>query len=148
MKLEFDSVEEVIEFVNKFNLNINSGSRFVTIDCGDYKLMVSDGRGDSYHNGNELVNFYEAQQWVDENCNANKLGGYGDWVVPNRDELDLLYENKEMFKGDDSFYDNGYWSSSETSATNAWSQTFSSGYQNSYYKTDSDYVRAVRRVTP
>lgn len=148
MKLEFDSVEEVIEFVNKFNLNINSGSQFVTIDCGDYKLMVSDGRGDSYHNGNELVNFYEAQQWVDENCNANKLGGYGDWVVPNRDELDILYENKEMFKGDDSFYANRYWSSSQTSASDAWRQGFYSGYQYVYYKTTNGYVRAVRRVTP
>lgn len=148
MKLEFDSVEEVIEFVNKFNLNINSGSQFVTIDCGDYKLMVSDGRGDSYHNGNELVNFYEAQQWVDENCNANKLGGYGDWVVPNRDELDLLYENKEMFKGDDSFYDTNYGSSSESSATNAWMQYFDFGGQYYINKTTSNYVRAVRRVTP
>jgi len=148
MKLEFDSVEEVIEFVNKLNLNINSGSQFVTIDCGDYKLMVSDGRGDSYHNGNELVNFYEAQQWVDENCNANKLGGYGDWVVPNRDELDLLYENKEMFKGDDSFYDFYYWSSSEYSATDAWRQSFYNGSQASSNKTNYYYVRAVRRVTP
>ena len=47
-----------------------------------------------------------------------------------------------------SFVDNNYWSSSENDATNAWNQNFNSGNpgnQNNNTKTNSNYVRAVRR---
>ena len=47
------------------------------------------------------------------------------------------------------FADNNFWSSSEASAPNAWSQYFYSGYpgfQGNYTKTTTFYVRAVRRL--
>ena len=78
-------------------------------------------------------------------CNDYVYGGYDDWFLPSKDELDLMYENlKKAGKG--GFADYAYWSSSEGSygSYNAWKQSFGDGDQynaNRYY----DYrVRAVR----
>jgi hypothetical protein len=43
-------------------------------------------------------------------------------------------------------FGNRYWSSSESSATNAWAQVFDDGIQSSRSKTINQFVRAVRRV--
>jgi len=48
--------------------------------------------------------------------------------------------------GAEDFAGNGYWSSTESSATAAWGQYFSSGTQYGYSKTYSFFVRAIRRV--
>jgi len=71
--------------------------------------------------------------------------GHDDWRLPNKDELNEMYEyckaNKEL---------NGevYWSSSEYSGSanyNAWGQDFSGGYQYNYNKIGFYFgVRAVR----
>ena len=39
-----------------------------------------------------------------------------------------------------------HWSSTEYSSTGAWNQYFASGYQYDYYKTNSFWARAVRKV--
>ena len=48
------------------------------------------------------------------------------------------------------FADNNFWSSTEYSTANAWSQDFISGYPgnqtNGYTKTAAGYVRAFRRL--
>jgi len=46
----------------------------------------------------------------------------------------------------EAFFDQFWWSSTEASATNAWEQRFGNGRQYSPQKTNSRYVRAVRRV--
>ena len=51
--------------------------------------------------------------------------------------------------GAEAFIADSYWSSTENSATTAWRQIFSNGYQNGTYKASSPYgwrVRAIRRV--
>lgn len=48
--------------------------------------------------------------------------------------------------GAEDFAGNGYWSSTESSATAAWGQYCSSGTQYGYSKTYSFFVRAIRRV--
>ena len=121
-------------------------SEFIILDCGDYNLMVSDWIGDSSNYDDTYVTWDEARQWVDDNCNKVKLGGFDDWVVPTKDELNLIYENKSKFTGKDKFTAVNYWSSSESSTTNAWRQYFNNGYQSSYIKTNFYRVRAVRRI--
>lgn len=75
---------------------------------------------------------------------------YGDWYLPSKEELNLMYENKATIdaKAIDNegsgFASNYYWSSTEYSNTNAWFQYFYDGNQNSYYKYYTTYVRAVR----
>ena len=75
-------------------------------------------------------------------CHAYRGGGYTDWYLPSKDELNKLYINKSYIDGfATSYY---YWSSSEYSSVNAWSETFSAGYQGSNDKNAVYYVRAVR----
>jgi hypothetical protein len=77
-------------------------------------------------------------------CANLSLGGYSDWFLPSKDELNLMYENLYL-EGVGGFADtNYYWSSSEYSADLVWDQTFYNGYQSYTNKDDTDRVRAVR----
>jgi hypothetical protein len=69
---------------------------------------------------------------------------YGDWYLPSKHELNLLYLQKAVVGG----FASGayYWSSSEyeIGSDSAWFQRFADGIQFSHYKDDAFYVRAVR----
>lgn len=71
-------------------------------------------------------------------------GGYGDWYLPSKDELNLIYTNLHLagLGGfDASFY---YWSSTEYNAFAAWGQAFDNGGQLIDGKGGAARVRAVR----
>jgi uncharacterized repeat protein (TIGR02543 family) len=76
-------------------------------------------------------------------CANLSLGGYSDWFLPSRDELNLMYTNLKVHEVG-GFADYVYWSSSEFSAGNAWYQRFSSGFQSGGGKYSTFRVRAVR----
>jgi hypothetical protein len=71
------------------------------------------------------------------------VGGvtYGDWYLPSKHELNLLYLQKTVVEG---LGISDYWSSSEVINTNAWVQSFANGSQDSFSKLETFYVRAVR----
>jgi hypothetical protein len=68
-------------------------------------------------------------------------GGYSDWCLPSKDELNKLFINQTAIGGFASAY---YWSSTEYNDYNAWGQTFVSGYQANFVKSSAGRVRAVR----
>jgi hypothetical protein len=75
-------------------------------------------------------------------CNDLTEGGYSDWYLPSKDELNKLYLNQVAIGG---FADYAYWSSSEFDAGTAWAQYFGSGdHQDDYPKYVDLRVRAVR----
>ena len=74
-------------------------------------------------------------------CNSYTGGGYTDWYLPSKDELNKLFINKGAIGG---FASASYWSSSEDGTGNAWIQVFVSGSQNLFNKFNASYVRAVR----
>ncbi len=74
-------------------------------------------------------------------CKSYSGGGFTDWYLPSRDELNKLYINRIAIGGFASAY---YWSSSENYYSNAWYQYFASGAQNYNDKANTHYVRAVR----
>ena len=76
-------------------------------------------------------------------CANTGLGGYSDWFLPSKDELNLMYENLKFF-GVGGFAGNHYWSSSEGSALSAWSQDFDNGGQYGSFKGSTVRVRAIR----
>ena len=84
-------------------------------------------------------------------CDTLTLGGYNDWFLPSKDELNKLYENIGQGNalglgnvGGFALFD--YWSSSEYGSYHAWTQLFSDGYYRSAnHKVYLNYyVRAVR----
>jgi len=76
---------------------------------------------------------------------------YGDWYLPSRQELDLMYLTRSIINstalanGGDSFANDTYWSSSENTNIFAWVQDFFNGVQNSFNNKDLAHrVRAIR----
>ena len=84
-------------------------------------------------------------------CENLTLGGYSDWRLPNRNELQSIVDysrynptiDTTFFPGTVASY---YWSSTTgaTSTGGAWDVGFDGGYVGGYGKTYGDYVRAVR----
>jgi uncharacterized repeat protein (TIGR02543 family) len=76
-------------------------------------------------------------------CNDLELGGYDDWFLPSKDELDAMYENLAAYDVGD-FADTIYWSSTETLADFAYAQYLDSGSANDSEKDNTYRVRAAR----
>jgi len=96
--------------------------------------------GSGNANTNAIVAAQGAGSYAAKLCYDLVLGGYSDWYLPSKDELNKLYLNKAAIGG---FVNNYYWSSSEYNNSNAWYQFFQDGSQSNYAKLDM-YVRAVR----
>ena len=77
-------------------------------------------------------------------CNEYSItvGGvtYGDWYLPSKYELNLLYLQRAVVGG----LNGAYWSSSELDNGNAWYQSLVDGTQNFDVKYTSKGVRAIR----
>ena len=80
---------------------------------------------------------------------AVRDGGYSDWYLPSKDELNKLYENKNLV-GNFINWPNWYWSSSEVPdptwpvSYNAWYQDLSDGSQSNDDKNGQKGIRAIR----
>jgi hypothetical protein len=117
-------------------------------------------------------------------CNDLVIGGFSDWYMPAKNELEVCYFNLKptttnnltnsginanavparasnytagnpaqtsaaafQTGGAEAFAASDYWSSTESSAANAWRQWFAAGYQYSEPKNNGPFnVRAIRRV--
>jgi hypothetical protein len=107
------------------------------------------GTGDA--NTNTIVAAQGAGSYAAKLCYDLVLGGYGDWYLPSKDELNKLYINRAAIGGFYSGYHNSYWSSSEENSENAWYQVWlneglGEGFQFYFWKKEGyDFsVRAVR----
>ena len=76
-------------------------------------------------------------------CDNYNEGGFSDWRLPTKDELQLIYFllHRRKIGG---FADGNYWSSTEANPSIAWGQYFYSGRQRSGSKSTECSVRAVR----
>ncbi len=69
------------------------------------------------------------------------LEDMSDWYLPSKDELHLLYLNKDAIGG---FANLNYWSSSESGTTEAFRENFSIGVSSPHLRINSYNVRAIR----
>jgi len=76
-----------------------------------------------------------------EITDAYELNGYTDWFLPSKDELNLLYLQKDVVGGFSGSY---YWTSSSDDTTGAWVHNFFNGAQFALPKDTGQRVRAVR----
>ena len=79
--------------------------------------------------------------WDSAKNSAISLGD--GWRLPTKDELNEIYRNKDIIG---EFIIGNYWSSTETTTGESWTQNFVSGEQSPKYKDSSCYVRAVRSI--
>ena len=83
--------------------------------------------------------------WNDakEQCEVYNEGGFSDWRLPTKDELQLIYLllHKRKIGG---FASSIFWSSTEFNKSSAWLQDFDNGLQDNYSTDNGCNVRAVR----
>lgn len=92
-------------------------------------------------NTNTIVSNQGTGSYAAKLCSDLVLGGYSDWYLPSKDELNKLYLNKIAIGG---FAGNHYWSSSEYNNDFAWAQRLGNGAISNDWKNDANYVRAIR----
>jgi hypothetical protein len=111
-------------------------------DTGPGGGIIFAVEGNSYMEVSRLLGDYT---WDDAVRVARDFrgGGFSDWHLPSRGELNLVYQNLQK-SGVVNLGTGWYWSSSQFSSNNAWDQYFSDGRQGTYDKNDTGTVRAVR----
>jgi hypothetical protein len=157
-----------VHFVSE---NYGGGTVFYIYDNGQHGLIASDAdqsTGIRWHGGNDLYTQANGnginggigntaiiignQASVDGNqfaavmCNnySATMNGvtYGDWYLPSKYELNLLYLQKTLVGG---FAGADYWSSTESGNAGAWHQHFGTGTQLVASKSTATIrVRAIR----
>jgi hypothetical protein len=108
---------------------------------------IATGIGSGQANTVTIISVQGAGSYAASVCDALSLGGYDDWFLPSRDELNLIYLNKVAIGGfpPGSSGSAFYWSSTETSIVGAAGQDFNSeGIQYNAGKNNGTYVRALR----
>ena len=115
--------------------------------------------GSGQANTDKIVATQGTGSYAAQLCNDLVLGGYSDWFLPSKDELDKMYVN--LHKGTDEYgviYEpvgafttgggtaDGYWSSSGGWVDMAWAQFFDVGEQLgvTYGSINTEHVRCVR----
>jgi len=114
---------------------------------GPYIIVPgADSLTDGYQNTLDMIADSEDHPAANF-CVALTIGGFSDWYLPAKDELNLMYTNYLVLEtaGAGSFIDH-YWSSSEINYSGAWRHNFPIGYQLGDGKLTNYYVRAIRRV--
>ena len=101
----------------------------------------NDGISTGRINTDSIIATQGAGNYAAAICAEYLGGGFGDWFLPSKYELNLLYLQKTVVGG---FSNNVYWSSSEMDFSLVWTQSFNAGFQNVLAKNFTSYVRAVR----
>ena len=112
-------------------------------DCVGTPISGADGTaiGTGNQNTIDIMNGCPTAGIAARICGDLVLGGYSDWYLPSKDELNKLYLNRIAIGV---FASSGTWSSSEFDDTNAWYQSFGNGFQGGGWKGGPGSVRPVR----
>ncbi|MDC0909447.1 hypothetical protein OAQ21_04935 [Flavobacteriales bacterium] len=121
-------------------------------EWGCYGTLISGADGTAIGTGNQNTIDIEAGCTTPgiaaDICANLTLGGYNDWFLPSKDELNEMYLNLHQ-QGLGGFANYPYWSSTQLLNYWAWFQDFANGYQGDISKNDINLsVRAVRAITP
>ena len=150
-QVPINELDQEVYYVRAYARN-NAGVSYGTIvkldviDCLKYiQLPVFFHNGCTYRVHPE---FEESMDWFQATnvCENLVCGGYSDWVLPSKEELKTMYNNKEQIGGfytiysltgignKKHFYYHCYWSRTlHSSTTLVWSQDFTNG---NVYATD------------
>ncbi len=107
--------------------------------CG----AAGSSTGTGAQNTNAIINLCDSTGIAAQLCKSSASGGYNDWFLPSKDELNLIYTNLYS-KSLGGFAASFYWSSTESDANNGWYQFLGNGFQDKYGKSYQFHVRPVR----
>tara|TARA_B110000967_G_scaffold12922_1_gene12485 strand:+ start:42 stop:632 length:591 start_codon:yes stop_codon:yes gene_type:complete len=143
-----------------FYLDANGGglisalpiSYFNEVEWGCYGTLISEEDGIAIGTGAQNTINIEAEcntpGTAADICDNLTLGGYSDWFLPSKDELNEMYlnigEGNALGLGNIGDFDNSYWSSTERDNNSAWFQDSSDGRQDYSSKGVTFYVRPIR----
>lgn len=142
-KTQFNSIDDVFGVLTSFASDAVEGLFLKIGDIGPGGGLVFYIEGTRAWECSEVLG---SSNWEGAKslCSEYRGGGYSDWYLPSKDELNLVYINLRItgkISGNDWF-----WSSSEYNNDSAWEQRFSDGKQgnSNYDKNSTCSVRAVR----
>jgi hypothetical protein len=119
-------------------------TEFYFFTQGTNRGAIGTAIGTGFSNTNKII-ASQGTNYAAGLARAYKGGGYTDWYLPSRDELNKLYLNRVAIGGFMS--DGAYWSSTENPAypnNSAWLQYFDNGGQQSIEKDIKINIRAIR----
>lgn len=102
---------------------------------------VRDGIGAGAYNTERIIAIQGAGSYAAQLCANYQGGGYGDWYLPSKYELNLLYLQKTAVGGFAIAY---YWSSSENVDIYSWALSFEDGNYTDVSTNSQLHVRAIR----
>ena len=109
--------------------------------CNEKFIAGRSTLGSGNQNTIDIVSGCSTAETAAKMCSNLVQGGYDDWYLPSKDELNKLYLQKKTIGG---FKEACYWSSTETGKYNAHSQIFDSGFQTANDKSTTFSVRPIR----
>ena len=108
---------------------------------GSYILTGAFSSSEGATNTTAIINYQgNTGAYAAKLCRDYRGGGFTDWFLPAKDQLNFLYTQKSMT----GMVANFYWSSTEFDMTAAVDLYISTGEQVQTNKNIIDYVRAVR----
>ena len=122
-------------------------STVAIIDTAIAESPINPIIGKTYKIGNIEVaekDFSNMMNWQIANNACESLGN--GWRLPTKDELNILYQNKDKIGGFTDIEYSFYWSSTEGDNGLVWYQFFDVGDQYSVANKFNGYVRAVRTI--
>lgn len=144
-------------FIARYTLN---GQEYALIDSGaagelkgawgEYGKRI-DGAGSDTDGQANTAAMIVAESPIALSAHALTINGHEDWYLPSRYEQALQYfalqdaEGYQEGQAEAFETDDWYWSSTQYSPYDAWSQYFDVGYQTLDHKTSALRARAVRR---
>ena len=138
---QFNSLDDIFGLLTNFATKTVEGLPLMIGDIGPGGGIVFYIDGKKAYEVSEILG--EAN-WETAKTIAKSFrgGGYSDWYLPTKDELNLVYRN--LRKPGIIFGNSWHWSSSEYDIDEAWCQDFSDGIQPYDYKAYYCSVRAIR----
>ena len=109
--------------------------------CNDKFLAGRSSIGAGSQNTIDISSGCTVAQNAATLCSNLNQGGYDDWYLPSKDELNKLFLQMKAIGG---FREVCYWSSTETGKYNACSQIFDNGFQTANDKSTTFSVRPIR----
>ena len=140
-KVQFVSIDDIFGILTKFAKEAVEGLSLKIGNIGPGGGLVFYIEGNRAYECSEVLgerNWNEAKTL----CSEYRGGGYEDWYLPNKDELNYIYQN--LRKTGKISNNSWFWSSSSNDGSNACAQSFSYGNQGYFSNCIKLSVRAVR----